>query len=187
MVVVAAAARIVCPAAQKHFSGSRQSSAQSVAVCMWSTRRCHALEPPAARRENDFSDIVRTNRTTTPPPCRSPHAMGETLSTLTGGSNGGGSDAAGGSADAGSTRATQEAPAAAASSSASHASHASGVALTRAEVSRHATTDDAWVVIDSNVYNITPLLDDHPGGPEVLLEQIGAFPAAVTTSMSAAC
>ncbi|KAJ3216836.1 hypothetical protein HK099_005705 [Clydaea vesicula] len=42
-----------------------------------------------------------------------------------------------------------------------------------AEVSKHTTAKDAWMVIDGNVYDVTKFLDDHPGGEEVLLEQAG--------------
>jgi len=41
------------------------------------------------------------------------------------------------------------------------------------EVSKHNTPGDAWVVIDGGVYDVSKFADEHPGGPEVLLEWAG--------------
>ncbi len=41
------------------------------------------------------------------------------------------------------------------------------------EVGRHHRTDDAWVIVDSRVFNITTFLDMHPGGLEILKEHLG--------------
>ncbi|KAL3268093.1 hypothetical protein HHI36_007220 [Cryptolaemus montrouzieri] len=41
------------------------------------------------------------------------------------------------------------------------------------EVKKHNDNKSAWVVINNNVYDVTPFLNEHPGGEEVLLEQAG--------------
>lgn len=45
------------------------------------------------------------------------------------------------------------------------------------EIARHSKETDCWVVIGKNgakkVYDITAFLEDHPGGPEVLLDLAG--------------
>ena len=41
------------------------------------------------------------------------------------------------------------------------------------EVAKHTTEDDCWVVIHGKVYNMTPFLDEHPGGVDVILEHAG--------------
>ncbi|XP_060796796.1 cytochrome b5 [Neoarius graeffei] len=45
---------------------------------------------------------------------------------------------------------------------------------TRAEVQAHNTSKDAWLIIHDQVYDITSFLEEHPGGEEVLLEQVGS-------------
>jgi len=41
------------------------------------------------------------------------------------------------------------------------------------EIAKHTTTEDLWVAIHGKVYNVSPFLDDHPGGPEILKENAG--------------
>ena len=41
------------------------------------------------------------------------------------------------------------------------------------EVETHNTQDDAWLVIDNNVYDITNFLINHPGGKAILLQLAG--------------
>lgn len=36
------------------------------------------------------------------------------------------------------------------------------------EVSAHSTSNDCWTVINDNVYDITPYVQSHPGGSEIL-------------------
>jgi len=35
------------------------------------------------------------------------------------------------------------------------------------EVAVHRGADDAWIVVDGEVYDVTEFLQSHPGGPEV--------------------
>lgn len=44
---------------------------------------------------------------------------------------------------------------------------------TRAEVSKHNLSNDAWIIIHNKVYDVTKFLHQHPGGEEVVLEQAG--------------
>lgn len=46
-------------------------------------------------------------------------------------------------------------------------------AISMVEVARHNTRDDAWSVIHGMVYNMTPFLQDHPGGANILLKYAG--------------
>ena len=45
--------------------------------------------------------------------------------------------------------------------------------ITRAEVKEHSSEDDCWVIIANKVYDVTPFLDEHPGGPEIITESAG--------------
>ncbi|KAG8180223.1 hypothetical protein JTE90_016499 [Oedothorax gibbosus] len=44
---------------------------------------------------------------------------------------------------------------------------------TLSEVSVHCNRNDCWIVVGDNVYDVTPFLDKHPGGFDVLMEQAG--------------
>jgi alkylation response protein AidB-like acyl-CoA dehydrogenase/predicted heme/steroid binding protein len=46
-------------------------------------------------------------------------------------------------------------------------------ALTREEVAKHSTPDDAWVIVDGDVYDVTKFAKLHPGGAGLLLEFAG--------------
>lgn len=46
-------------------------------------------------------------------------------------------------------------------------------AFTVSEIKAHKTDKDCWVIIHGNVYDVTKYLDDHPGGPEILLDVAG--------------
>jgi cytochrome b involved in lipid metabolism len=38
--------------------------------------------------------------------------------------------------------------------------------VSASEILRHANPDDAWIVVDGNVYDMTDFAASHPGGPE---------------------
>ncbi|KND04446.1 uncharacterized protein SPPG_00175 [Spizellomyces punctatus DAOM BR117] len=46
-------------------------------------------------------------------------------------------------------------------------------AYTIEQVASHKSADDAWVVVNGKVYDVTKFLDDHPGGKKVLLKNCG--------------
>uniref|UniRef100_A0A2N9IUW5 Cytochrome b5 heme-binding domain-containing protein n=1 Tax=Fagus sylvatica TaxID=28930 RepID=A0A2N9IUW5_FAGSY len=41
------------------------------------------------------------------------------------------------------------------------------------DVAKHNKTKDCWLVISGKVYDVTPFMEDHPGGDEVLLSGTG--------------
>ena len=41
------------------------------------------------------------------------------------------------------------------------------------EVSFHNNEDDAWIIINDDVYDITDFLDQHPGGKMILMSLLG--------------
>ncbi|XP_054783066.1 cytochrome B5-like [Prosopis cineraria] len=42
-------------------------------------------------------------------------------------------------------------------------------AFTFEEVAKHNHKNDCWIIINGKVYDVTPFLEEHPGGDEVLL------------------
>jgi len=45
--------------------------------------------------------------------------------------------------------------------------------VTLAELREHTTRDNIWVLLHSNVYDVTKFIDEHPGGDEVILSEAG--------------
>ncbi|CAA0831392.1 Cytochrome b5 isoform E [Striga hermonthica] len=41
------------------------------------------------------------------------------------------------------------------------------------EVAKHNKKDDCWLIISGKVYDVTPFLEEHPGGDDVLLTSTG--------------
>ncbi|GBN86441.1 Cytochrome b5 [Araneus ventricosus] len=41
------------------------------------------------------------------------------------------------------------------------------------EIAKHSASESAWIVIENEVYDVTKFLEEHPGGPEILLEWAG--------------
>ncbi|KAJ2159713.1 hypothetical protein GGF46_002838 [Coemansia sp. RSA 552] len=42
-----------------------------------------------------------------------------------------------------------------------------------ADIAKHNSRDDIWIVVHGKVYDVTSFLDEHPGGEEVILEHAG--------------
>lgn len=49
--------------------------------------------------------------------------------------------------------------------------------FTHEEVATHNSTNDCWIIVGNKVYDITPFLDDHPGGKKILLK-VGGMDAS---------
>jgi cytochrome b involved in lipid metabolism len=45
--------------------------------------------------------------------------------------------------------------------------------FTKEDVAKHDKKDDCWIIIDNNVCDITKFLDEHPGGPQILIMYAG--------------
>mmetsp|Transcript_13727 Transcript_13727/g.18887 ORF Transcript_13727/g.18887 Transcript_13727/m.18887 type:complete len:96 (+) Transcript_13727:144-431(+) len=43
-----------------------------------------------------------------------------------------------------------------------------GPKFSSAEIARHNTRTDCWLIIDRTVYDVTPYVEDHPGGDAIL-------------------
>jgi cytochrome b involved in lipid metabolism len=42
-----------------------------------------------------------------------------------------------------------------------------------ADVAKHSTPDDCWMIVNGNVYNLTSYLNQHPGGPDKITPYCG--------------
>ncbi len=71
-------------------------------------------------------------------------------------------------------------PAASASASASKSSSAG--TYTMAEVAKHADASSCWTAINGNVYDLTKWINQHPGGPQVILGLCGTDGTAAFTA-----
>ncbi|KAH7232693.1 L-lactate dehydrogenase [Fusarium solani] len=45
--------------------------------------------------------------------------------------------------------------------------------LTRDRVREHAAEDDGWLIIDNVVWDVTGFAEEHPGGPEIIVNSLG--------------
>ncbi|KAM0718145.1 hypothetical protein Q7P37_006477 [Cladosporium fusiforme] len=50
---------------------------------------------------------------------------------------------------------------------------ASNSKIAVAELDKHATPDDCWIVINGKVYDLTNFAPDHPGGPDIIYKYAG--------------
>ncbi|XP_002987190.2 dihydroceramide fatty acyl 2-hydroxylase FAH2 [Selaginella moellendorffii] len=41
-----------------------------------------------------------------------------------------------------------------------------------ADVRKHRSAGDAWIIVDGQVYDVTQFLDDHPGGPQIISQSL---------------
>ena len=55
---------------------------------------------------------------------------------------------------------------------ASGASESTAPSFTAAEVLEHNTREDAWIIVDQKVYDISPYVEGHPGG-DAILQNVG--------------
>lgn len=52
-------------------------------------------------------------------------------------------------------------------------SDSEGKTYTIDEISSHKDNQSCWMVIHGKVYDVTPFLEEHPGGEDVLIENAG--------------
>ena len=43
-----------------------------------------------------------------------------------------------------------------------------------AEVAKHSSKKDCWIVLDSKAYDVTSFLSEHPGGAPIILKKAGS-------------
>lgn len=45
--------------------------------------------------------------------------------------------------------------------------------FTRAQIAKHNTDKDCWLIVDGKVYDVTDFIDEHPGGYEAVMKNPG--------------
>ncbi|TGZ83695.1 hypothetical protein EX30DRAFT_327342 [Ascodesmis nigricans] len=55
--------------------------------------------------------------------------------------------------------------------------------ISATEVAKHTSPNSCWVILHSNVYDVTPLLTTHPGGPTAILTHAGTDASAIFDSL----
>jgi nitrate reductase (NAD(P)H) len=60
-----------------------------------------------------------------------------------------------------------------AASAAGDAAEKTWPTVTLAELATHNTLKSCWIAVNGGVYDATPFLDDHPGGPEQIMSHAG--------------
>ena len=55
--------------------------------------------------------------------------------------------------------------------------------FSEAEVAEHTANDDCWVIIRGKVYDLSPWLASHPGGPAILLKHAGSDATEIFTAV----
>ncbi|BCS25185.1 FMN-dependent alpha-hydroxy acid dehydrogenase [Aspergillus puulaauensis] len=48
-----------------------------------------------------------------------------------------------------------------------------GPIVSSSELQRHTTPEDCWIIVHSRIYDVTPFLDEHPGGSAIILKYAG--------------
>jgi len=51
-----------------------------------------------------------------------------------------------------------------------------------AEVAKHDNKKSCWIVLDSNVYDVTNFISDHPGGAPIILRNAGTVCTGIIRS-----
>lgn len=51
--------------------------------------------------------------------------------------------------------------------------------VTKEELAKHNTFEDAWISLDSKIYNVTDYLNYHPGGEKILKPYLGKEAGAI--------
>jgi L-lactate dehydrogenase (cytochrome) len=49
-----------------------------------------------------------------------------------------------------------------------------------ADLAKHNSKNDCWIVLDSKAYDVTNFLSEHPGGAPIILKNAGSVSASET-------